>query len=134
MYLGNKKTIEFGALPLQGAVLCVDCECVTSGRYDRCPVCGSHSLLGVGQLLGGAPLSDPTAATKDRGLVLFDVTITLELKQMTTRDVNAAVERITRLIGPRLGQGSACFHVNVEPAAGAELVAANRVAGELQAA
>ena len=47
---------------------------------------------------------------------------------MNSKDVNAAVDRITRLIGPRLGQGRACLHINVEP------VSAARIADEPKAA
>ena len=54
--------------------------------------------------------------------MLFDLTISIELKQMNSKDVNAAVDRITRLIGPRLGQGRACLHINVEPVAVARIL------------
>lgn len=128
MQLVTKKHPTPGALPLQGAVLCVNCECVSNGRLDECPVCGSRSLLNIGQMLGGVPLSDPDASSTDRNIVLFDLTLTIELKQMDSKDVNAALERITRLIGARLGQGRAAFHINVEP------VAAGRVADKTQAA
>ena len=128
MHLLSKKPATSGVVPLQGAVLCVNCECVTSGRLDECPVCGSRSLLNIGHMLGGTPLSDQAASSTDRNIVLFDLTITIELKQMDSMDVNTALERITRLIGPRLGQGGAGFHINVEP------VAAARIADELQAA
>ena len=55
------------AVPLQGAVLCVNCECVSSGRFDECPVCGSRQLLNIGQMLGGDrfpknPLPPPATA------------------------------------------------------------------------
>jgi hypothetical protein len=68
-------------------------------------------------MLGGTPLSDQATSSKRRDIVLFDLTITIELKQMAPKDVNAAVERITRMLGPRLGQGRAGFHINVEPVA-----------------
>src|ERR1700687_1995039 len=112
MHLVTKKHPLPGALPLQGAVLCVNCECVSSGRLDECPVCGSRSLLNIGQMLGGIPLSEQPAA--DHDIVLFALPLTIELKQMDTRDVNTALERITRLIGPRLAQGCASLHANVE--------------------
>jgi hypothetical protein len=119
MHLAFKKATP-GAVPLQGAVLCVNCECVSSGRFDECPVCGSRQLLNIGQMLGGEPLSEePTPKSGPDGL-LFDLNITIELKQMNSKDVNAAVDRITRLIGPRLGQGRACLHINVEPIAAAD--------------
>ena len=103
-------------MPLQGAVLCLDCECITNGRIDCCPVCGSRSLLNIGQLLGGSPLPGPSEAP--RNAMCFDLTFTIELKQMVTRDVNTAIERITRMIEPRLGHQGACFHINVQPLGG----------------
>ena len=128
MHLLTKKPATSSAVPLQGAVLCVNCECVTSGRLDECPVCGSRSLLNIGHMLGGIPLSDQAASSTGRNIVLFDLTLTIELKQMDTRDVNTALERITRLIGPRLAQGCASLHANVEP------VIAARIADDLNAA
>jgi hypothetical protein len=125
MHLMPKKPPQSEAVPLQGAVLCVNCECVSSGRFDECPVCGSRSLLNIGQMLGGEPLSE---GTDPQPGLLFDLTFTIELKQMNSKDVNAAVDRITRLIGPRLGQGRACLHINVEP------VSTVRLAGEPKAA
>ena len=104
--------LKAGAVPLQGAVLCLDCECITNGRIDSCPVCSSRSLLNIGQLLGGSPLPGPSQAP--RNAMCFDLTFTIELKQMVTRDVNTAIERITRMIDPRLGHQGA-FHINVEP-------------------
>ena len=107
------KIQKTGAVPLQGAVLCLDCECITNGRIDCCPVCGSRSLLNIGQMLGGSPLPGPSKSPQNS--MRFDLTFTIELKQMIPRDVNTAIERITRMIEPRLGQHDACFHVNVEP-------------------
>lgn len=101
------------AVPLHEAVLCVDCECITGGRIDVCPVCGSRSLMNIGQILGGTPLPPATVAAKD--IVHFDLTLTIELKHMEPRDVNTAIERISRMIEPRLGQHGACFHIRVEP-------------------
>jgi hypothetical protein len=70
-------------------------------------------------MLGGTPLSDkPSRNTKHQKTLLFNLNITIELKQMESADVNAALERITRLIGTRLVQGRACFHINVEPVVG----------------
>ena len=115
-----------GAVPLQGAVLCLDCECITNGRIDCCPVCASRSLLNIGQLLGGSPLpAGPSEAP--RNTMCFDLTFTIELKQMVARDVNTAIERITRMIEPRLERQGACFHVNVQPI-GAERIGPERLA------
>ena len=126
------KIQKAGAVPLQGAVLCLDCECITNGRIDCCPVCNSRSLLNIGNLLGGSPLPGPSNAP--RNSVCFDLTFTIELKQMIPRDVNTAIERITRMIEPRLGQRSACFHINVQPIgaepAGVEPSSTERIAAE----
>jgi hypothetical protein len=81
-------------------------------------------------MLGGTPLSELPSTASDRDIVRFDLTITLELRQMNPKDINVALERITRLIGPRLVQGSAGFHVNVEPVAAAR----KKNKDELQAA
>lgn len=107
------KIQKSGAVPLHEAVLCVDCECITSGRIDVCPVCGSRSLMYIGQILGGTPLPDQSSSAKN--IVRFDLTLTIELKEMIPRDVNAAIERITRMIEPRLGQRGARFRIRVEP-------------------
>jgi hypothetical protein len=116
MHLGTKRHADSDAVPLRSAVLCIDCECVTNGRFDECLVCGSRSLLSISKMLGGTPLSDkPNRNTKHQITVLFDLNITIELKQMEPNDVNAAVEQITRLIAARLMQGRACFHISVEP-------------------
>ena len=48
--------------------------------------------------------------------MLFNLEITIDLKQIETKDLNTAVEVITSLIGPSLGRGRASFHINVEPA------------------
>ena len=119
------KIQKAGAVRLQGAVLCLDCECITNGRIDCCPVCGSRSLLNIGNLLGGSPLPSSNAP---QNAVCFDLTFTIELKQMPPRDVNTAIERITRMIEPRLGQRGAC-HINVQPI-GAEPTRAEPVGAE----
>jgi len=116
--MASGKNSSSYSVPLANAVLCVNCECVTISRRGVCPVCGSDSLLQIGPLLGGAPLPDIPGPIRDRDAVHFDLTITLELRQMNTLGVNAVIERISRLIGPRLDQRRACFHVKVEPVSG----------------
>ena len=41
-------------VPLQNAVLCADCECISESRSDVCGVCGGRSLVNLGRLLGSA--------------------------------------------------------------------------------
>jgi hypothetical protein len=54
---------------------------------------------------------------KDERVVRFDLKISVELKDMGTRDLNAIIEGIGNLISPRLGKARAGFHINVEPVA-----------------
>ncbi len=44
---------DFDTIPLNEAVLCVDCEVITASASDTCPVCGSRSLLCLSRVLGG---------------------------------------------------------------------------------
>ncbi len=116
MFRETQNQTDTTTVPLQNAVLCVDCESVSNSRFTECPVCGSHSLLGIARILGGALLAHKTSCSPRAGdVVLFDLEITISLKQMEARDLNAAVEGISSLIGPRLGRGRASFHINVEP-------------------
>src|ERR1035437_8443318 len=116
MHLGTKKQADSGAVPLQNAALCVDCESVSNSRFDECPVCGSRSLLSIARMLGGAlPRHKANCTKTDENIVLFDLEITIDLKQIEPKDLNAAVEGITSLIKPSLWRGRAAFHINVEP-------------------
>jgi hypothetical protein len=47
----------------------------------------------------------------------FDLGISIALKQMEAKDVNATLEGITDLIKRKLGRGRASFHIDVEPVA-----------------
>ncbi len=116
MHLGSRKQADSGVVPLQNAVLCLDCECVTNGRFDECLVCGGRSLLSVARMLGGT--LQPHSANcpeKDEGIARFDVKIAIDLKQMESNELNDVVEGVAGLIAPSLGQGRANCHINVEP-------------------
>ena len=79
--------------------------------------CGSRLLLGIARISGGTlPPHRLTCSKKGEDIVLFNLEITIDLKQIETKDLNTAVEVITSLIGPSLGRGRASFHINVEPA------------------
>jgi hypothetical protein len=119
MYYGTKKQADSDAVPLQSAVLCVDCESVTHSRFDECVVCGSRSLVCLARILGGAlPSHKANRSMKNESALLFNLEITIKLEQMEPKELNDAVEGITSLIGPGLVRGRACFHINVEPAPG----------------
>jgi hypothetical protein len=46
---------------------------------------------------------------------LFDITITVELRQMDAKDLTTTLERLTSVIGPKLAREQAMFHIDVEP-------------------
>lgn len=116
MHQGARNQADLGAVPLQSAVLCVDCECVTDGRSDECLVCGSRSLLSIARIVGGTLLSQKANRHEpERNNLRYDLEITVELKLIEPKDLSATVEGIATLIGPRLGRGRACCHIKVEP-------------------
>jgi hypothetical protein len=116
MFRGVENQTDVAAVPLQGAALCVDCESISNSRSHECPVCGSPSLINIARMLGGTLLPhEPNYTLKDDNVLLFDAEITIGLKQMESKDLNAAVEGITSLIKPNLRLGRASFHINVEP-------------------
>ena len=102
---------------LTSAVLCVDCESVSTSHSDECAVCGSRSLLSLAKMLGGSLLAHRAKRREpqENGLMQFDVQVSIELKRVEPRELNTAVEGIAFLIGPTLGRGRASFHINVEP-------------------
>ncbi len=111
-----RKQADLSSVPLQNAVLCVDCECVTDGRSDECLVCGSRSLLSVARIVGGTLLSREASPPKpETNIVLYDLEITVDLKLIAAKDLSDTVEGIASLIGPRLGRGRACCHIKVTP-------------------
>jgi hypothetical protein len=50
----GKRGIELTSVPLLEAVLCADCEIISNSAGERCEICGSHSLLSLGRVLGGS--------------------------------------------------------------------------------
>lgn len=48
-----KRPRVLNAVPLQNAVLCVECDVVTDSPHDVCMVCGSHSIFNIARLFGG---------------------------------------------------------------------------------
>ncbi len=115
MQQGVTKQAELGAVPLQSAVLCVDCECVTEGRSDECLVCGSHSLLSIARIVGGTLSREDASGNNEQNAMLYDLEITVDLKLIEPKDLSATLEGLASLIGPRLRRGRACCHVKVEP-------------------
>ncbi len=50
----RNRGVELSSVPLLEAVLCADCEIISNSAGERCEICGSHSLLSLGRVLGGS--------------------------------------------------------------------------------
>jgi len=100
-------------LPLSNAVFCLDCEVISISRSEECPACKSRSLVSLARMLGGSLLTH--RSLQEHEGVLFDIMMTVELKQMHAKDVSATIERITTVIAPKLAREGATFHVSVKP-------------------
>ena len=113
MFPGSEKQGKGEVVRLSCAVLCLDCEAISSSRGDECPACKGHSLLNLARILGGTlfggKLGNRLASAP------FSVAITIELSQMRAQDLNDVLERLTTAIGSSLAEGRASFHVNVQP-------------------
>ena len=46
---------------------------------------------------------------------IFDVTMTVELRQMDAKDLTTTLERLTSVVGAKLAREEAMFHVDVKP-------------------
>ena len=109
--------LDAGVLPLWNAVLCLDCEVISSSRGDECPACKSRSLVNLARMLGGSLLAHRAEQSHECEIGLFDVAIVVELQQMHAEDLSTTIERLTGVIGPKLARDRASFHINVKPAA-----------------
>jgi hypothetical protein len=103
-------------LPLWNAVFCLDCEVISSSRGDECPACKSRSLVSLARMLGGSLLAHRALQFQKRESGLFDITITIELKQMHGKDLRIMLERLATVIGPKLARDRSTFHIDVKPA------------------
>ncbi len=115
MLAPTKKRLDAGGLPLWNAVFCLDCEVISNSRGDECPVCSSRSLVSLARILGGSLFAHREHHSEESDNELFDITVSVELKQMYAKDVTATLERLTSVIGPKLARDQAAFHVNVKP-------------------
>ena len=116
MVSGTKNHLNAGVLPLWNAVFCLDCEMITGCRGDECVACKSRSIVSLAQMLGGNLLAHRAERVQQGNSGSFDITMTVELRQMHARDLTITVERLSGVIGPQLGRDQASFHINVKPA------------------
>lgn len=100
---------------LQDAVLCVDCELITTSHSDQCPVCGGHSLLCLAGVVGGTLVDYKDHEFHQRHPFQFDLNLTLEMPNLEAAELSAVIENISHVIAPQLGRRRASLHINVEP-------------------
>lgn len=113
----GKPSVSVSAVPLQNAVLCVECECISVGRLDRCAVCGSPSLLSVAKLVGGANPCEAQRPREKPNVPRFDAGITIDLREGQPAELSTAMEAIVKSISGWLANGRATCHVDVVPEA-----------------
>ncbi len=102
-------------ISVQTAVLCIDCEVVSTSANDKCPVCSGRSLFSLSRMLGGTLSDDKSGSRGERGeAVKYDLEITLKIKEMTARDLTDAISSINRLTTPGRGCQLDSFHINVD--------------------
>jgi hypothetical protein len=99
-------------LPLWNAFFCLDCEVISNSRGDECPSCKSRSVVSLARMLGGSLLAH---GAQRRESELFDITIAVELRQVSAKDLSTTIERLTSVIGPKLAGDTATFHISVTP-------------------
>ncbi|HMK23267.1 MAG TPA: hypothetical protein VK466_13100 [Terriglobales bacterium] len=111
----TKNRLDAGGLPLWNAVFCLDCEVISNGRGDECPVCNSRSLVSLARILGGSLFAHRGHQSQEGDQAVFDVTIAVELLQMDAKDLTTTLERLTGVIAPKLAREQALFHIDVKP-------------------
>lgn len=100
-------------VPLHNAVFCVDCEIISNSPHDVCTVCGSHSLIGLFRMLGGALRSQKAQTPEDHARpIKYDLELTVKVHQVAAADLNQAIESITHLAN--VGGDLEMLHINVE--------------------
>ena len=77
----------------------------------------ARSLVSLAGMLGGSLVAHRVQEESEGGLFnKFNITIKIELQQMHANDLSTTVERLTRVIAPKLARDRASFHINVKPA------------------
>ena len=115
MLAPTQKRLEKGGLPLWNAFFCLDCELISNGRGDQCPVCSGRSLMSLALILGSSLFAHREYQSGECVNQLFDTTITVELQETSAKELTTTLERLTSVIGPKLARDQATFHINVKP-------------------
>jgi len=115
MFSGTHNESGLDVVPLCHAVFCLDCESISNTPRDECPSCKGRSLVSLARMLGGSILGQQSQGLRQCASLSFDITITVGLQQMHAEDLNTALERLSHMVGPRLGRARASVHIDVEP-------------------
>ena len=111
----TQQRLDSDSLPLWNAVFCLDCEVISNSRGDECLACNGRSLVSLARILGGSVYAHREYKSRQNESGLFNIAITVELRGMSPYDLTTTLEKFTDLIGPKLTQDQAIFHVNVRP-------------------
>ena len=115
MSAATASVFGLNTVSLDNAVFCVNCEMISNSAHDVCDVCGSRSLVALCRVLGGtlrkrtAPAPIPLHPAKT---VKYHVELSIDAHDVCARDLNHAIELVTRLsdAGGVIEQ----MHINVE--------------------
>jgi len=120
MFTETRNQLDTEVVPLWNAVFCMDCEIISNTRFDECPSCKGHSLVSLARMLGGSLIGQDghsSGVSKSSSLSSsFDITITVQLLELRTEDLNGTLERLSSLISHKLEPIQATVHIDVEPA------------------
>ncbi len=109
MSTGREVSEEMKVVPLQQAVLCVNCETVNNSPHDSCKVCGSRSLVSLHRMLGGTLGGNDDHSGE---LIKYNLELTVKVHEISAADLNRAIEALSRLA--EVGKELQALHVNVE--------------------
>ena len=109
------RNLPDAVLPLWSAVFCLDCEVIGNSRGEECPACKGRSIVNLARMLGGSLRAHQAQQSQEHKSALFDIRITVELRQMHAKDLSTNLERLAGVIGPALARDGATFHIDVKP-------------------
>lgn len=117
MSAATANVFGLNTVPLDNAVFCVNCEMISNSAHDVCDVCGSRSLVALCRVLGGTLHKRPTPVPVPLPLhrskvVKYHVELSIDAHDICARDLNQAIELITRL--SEAGGVIEQMHINVE--------------------
>ncbi len=115
MSAATANVFGLNTVPLDNAVFCVNCEMISNSAHDVCDVCGSRSLVALCRVLGGTlqkrPGPIPVAHRRSK-TVKYHVELSIDAHDISARDLNHAIELVTRLSDA--GGVIEHMHINVE--------------------